>query len=285
MTIQPKLVTVITAAKNSKSVIKRCINSVANQTYKHIEHIIVLGKSTDGTNNVIDSYMLANPQHNIRILYESAPGIYPALNYAIRKSKGKFLLILGSDDWLEPFCIQELLDAIQQNRSDFAVGYAKIIDPSIQKLDKIFKISEFDERILMGLMPFCHQALLASKECFDVCGLFNEQLTIASDYQWIKLLFLQKMKMAVVHKCVVNFYKGGISDLNDQLAVNEMISCIQDQYNVKYENAKSLLDLLLGEERINKSNITSLIKELTDVNAVKSIALLLMEQLDKVKIL
>ena len=278
-----ELVSVITAVKDGEFTIERCINSVFQQTHQSIEHIIVLGKSCDNTESVINNYILSNPKSCIKVLREIKSGIYSALNQGIKESKGKFLLILGSDDWLEPFGIHELLTAIKQKRADFAVGYAKIITENEKHSFKTFKINEFDERLLMGLMPFCHQALLVSRECFDVCGLFNEELVIASDYQWIKSMFLQKLRIATVFKYIVNFSKKGISDSREYLAVDEMISCIQNQYNLQYEDVRLWLDFLRGENQINHFHATSLIKNLADIEAVKSVALLLLDRLHKVK--
>ena len=50
------LVSVITITRNRAKLIGRCIQSVLNQTYKNIEHIIVDGASTDETDDVVGSF-------------------------------------------------------------------------------------------------------------------------------------------------------------------------------------------------------------------------------------
>ena len=277
-----ELVSIITAVKNSEFVIERCFNSVARQTHQLIEHVLVLGNSSDNTENIITKYILNNPKSCIKVLRENKPGIYSALNQGIKESKGEFLLILGSDDWLEPFGVHELITTIKQKRADFAVGYAKIITEDNKKNSEIFKVSEFDERLIMGLTPFCHQALLVSKKCFDICGLFNEDLTIASDRQWFNSLFLQKLQMATLSKCVVNFCKKGLSNSKEHVAIDEIVSCIEKQYNLNYDDVKLWLDFLRGENQINLFHTTNLINNLTDIKAIKSVALLLLDRLYKI---
>lgn len=95
LTIEP-LVSIITVVRNDEHYIQRCIDSVFNQKYKSIEHIIIDGKSTDGTIEIIErnkdklSFWLSEPDE----------GIYDAMNKAVKYAKGKWILFLGSDDIL-----------------------------------------------------------------------------------------------------------------------------------------------------------------------------------------
>ena len=92
-------VSVITVTYNSAATLSRAIDSVKQQTYDDIEHIIVDGGSTDGTIDIISSAELSSNGH-IRWISEKDNGIYDAMNKAIQMATGDIIGILNSDDYL-----------------------------------------------------------------------------------------------------------------------------------------------------------------------------------------
>jgi len=87
-------ISVITVTKNSEKFLEENINSMQNQTYKNFEHIIIDGKSTDGTVEIIK-------KHKDKIDYwvsEPDKGLYDAMNKGIEASTGDIIGILNSDD-------------------------------------------------------------------------------------------------------------------------------------------------------------------------------------------
>ena len=87
-------ISVITVTKNSEKFLEENISSLKNQTYKNFEHIIIDGKSTDGTVDIIK-------KHKDKIDYwvsEPDKGLYYAMNKGIKVSTGDIIGILNSDD-------------------------------------------------------------------------------------------------------------------------------------------------------------------------------------------
>ena len=89
--IQPKI-SIITVTYNSAKTIKDTIESVLSQTYKNIEHIVIDGNSTDGTQEIIRSYP------KIKMISENDNGIYDAMNKGIEFASGEVVGFLNSDD-------------------------------------------------------------------------------------------------------------------------------------------------------------------------------------------
>ena len=87
-------ISVITVTKNSEKFLEENIDSMNNQTYKNFEHIIIDGKSTDRTVEIIK-------KHKDKIDYwvsEPDKGLYDAMNKGIEVSTGDIIGILNSDD-------------------------------------------------------------------------------------------------------------------------------------------------------------------------------------------
>ena len=87
-------ISVITPTLNSEKTIKDNLNSVANQLYTEIEHIIIDGKSNDNTLSIIQKFPHVN-----KVVSEIDNGIYDAMNKGIEYSTGDVIAFLNSDDF------------------------------------------------------------------------------------------------------------------------------------------------------------------------------------------
>jgi glycosyltransferase involved in cell wall biosynthesis len=85
---------IVTVVRNNETTIADCISSVAGQSLPPFEHIIIDGKSTDGTLSEIKKH-----QHSaVKLVSESDKGIYDAMNKGILLATGDIIGILNSDD-------------------------------------------------------------------------------------------------------------------------------------------------------------------------------------------
>ena len=93
---------IVTINYNNAEGLRKTLASVASQTYRYIEHIIVDAASTDGSVDVIKEYAasLASLHHSIIWLSEPDGGIYSGMNKGIRKATGDYVQILNSGDIL-----------------------------------------------------------------------------------------------------------------------------------------------------------------------------------------
>src|SRR5690606_33791533 len=86
---------IITIVYNRAHCIAHCIESVQNQTYNNIEHVIIDGGSTDGTTTIIETFKEKLGYY----ISEKDEGIFDALNKGIKNSTGDIIGILNSDDF------------------------------------------------------------------------------------------------------------------------------------------------------------------------------------------
>jgi glycosyltransferase involved in cell wall biosynthesis len=110
-------ISILTPSFNSGKYIKRAIESVLIQQYKHYEHIIADGGSTDKTLSIIQSY-----EH---LVYTSGPdlGQSDAMNKAFKMSDGEIIVYLNADDEFLPGAFNKIISAFENDpNSDMIVG-------------------------------------------------------------------------------------------------------------------------------------------------------------------
>lgn len=111
---------VIVAAYNVEPYVKECIHSVLRQETKYnMEVIIVNDGSTDGTKEQIAA-ALADPR--LRYYEQANAGQAAARNFAIRRSRGRYLMVLDADDLLTPGSIDFLMDLAAKTQSEIVEG-------------------------------------------------------------------------------------------------------------------------------------------------------------------
>ena len=116
------LVTIITVVKNRPKLLKRCILSVANQSYKNYEHIIIDGGSKKETLKVIKNH----ENHIGYWISQKDLGIYDAFNKGLNYSCGKIIGFVNSDDILKPNALKILnYYYLKHPKKDFFFGAVK----------------------------------------------------------------------------------------------------------------------------------------------------------------
>ena len=146
-------ISIITVTLNCKSFIVHNINSVNNQSYDNIEHIIIDGGSSDGTRELIKN----NKSRLLKIISEPDKGIYDALNKGISISTGNIIGILHSDDL---FVDQEVLNLVNQTfvsnpDVEVVIGDILFFDKSTSNQKKrVIRSGKFKPWMLrFGFMP------------------------------------------------------------------------------------------------------------------------------------
>ena len=123
-------VSVITATWNSGKTLRTTLDSVLNQSYPDIEHIIVDGGSTDNTMEIIREY---EPRYNGRLRYISEPdkGLYDAMNKGIRMATGEVVGILNSDDF---YTSSDVVEKLEKELATNRLCVSVLLYGEIQKL-------------------------------------------------------------------------------------------------------------------------------------------------------
>lgn len=132
-----RLVSIITPSYNSSKFIEECVNSVISQTYLEWEMIIVDDCSTDNSRNLITKF--AKEDDRIKpIFLEENVGAAEARNIAIKKSQGKYIAFLDSDDLWKNNKLEKQLSFMNERNIAFSfTSYQPISENGMDKYSVI----------------------------------------------------------------------------------------------------------------------------------------------------
>lgn len=113
-------VSIIVPVYNVEKYLKRCLDSLVNQTLKDIEIICVNDGSTDGSLAILDEYVRNDDR--IVVINQENSGQSVARNRGIDVAKGEYLGFVDSDDWVSEDYFEKLYNSAIQNNAEIAVG-------------------------------------------------------------------------------------------------------------------------------------------------------------------
>ncbi|WKS95147.1 glycosyltransferase family 2 protein [Riemerella columbina] len=125
------MITVFTPTYNRAHLLSRVFDSLKKQTHHHFEWIIVDDGSEDDTKEVVQNFIKENTPFKIHYYHQKNQGKHIAINHAITKANGEYLLVCDSDDYLEPQCIETVYQLISKikDKQDFSgVAYIRYSD-------------------------------------------------------------------------------------------------------------------------------------------------------------
>lgn len=193
MTRQLIKFTVITVAYNAAALISRTINSVAEQDYPSIEHLIIDGNSKDKTLELVHRYIeqnsIADRKHEINCLSEPDRGIYDAMNKGLDMATGRYVLFLNAGDTLHSCTtLSEVALYIQSCNKQPAVagGFTDIVDHHGRFLRTRRLAPDKDGlswRDYKQGMLVCHQAFFARTDLAREHK-YNLNYALSADYDW-----------------------------------------------------------------------------------------------------
>ena len=128
-------VSIIVPVYNVEKYLKKCLDSLINQTLKEIEIIIVNDGSPDNSQKIIDDYKEKYPQKIASFIKENG-GQGEARNYGLKKSHGEFIGYVDSDDYVELDMYEKLYNKAIQNNSDIVIcGSYNILENGHKTID------------------------------------------------------------------------------------------------------------------------------------------------------
>lgn len=217
ITKQTLVLSIITPSYNSEKTISDTIESVLNQTYPNIEYIVIDGKSTDNTTQILKSYEIKFRKKNYKYDWISEPdkGIYDAMNKGIKLATGDIIGILNSDDFYKKnTVINRVVQEFVDKNVDSVFGDLEYVDKdNTSKVIRYWKSKPYQEKLFKKGWHPAHPTFFVKKIVYDKYGIFNLDFKIAADYE-LMLRFLEKYKVSssYIPSVLVKMRMGGESN-------------------------------------------------------------------------
>lgn len=205
---------IVTISLNSEKDIENAIVSVADQTYKNKEHIIIDGGSQDSTVDIIRKYS----EHLSYWVSEPDNGIADAFNKGIEQATGDYLLFINSDDFLiNNNALESIRDSIQ-DQVDYYVFQVMSIHPD--------KTRELMPNRKFGLSTYfkmgsCHQGHVISRSLFEKYGTYDDSFKIGMDYDFVLRVMSRRVKSRSVDVPISCMGQAGISSRKDWVGLRQ----------------------------------------------------------------
>ena len=172
------LVSVVTPTLNRAGLLRWTINSVRNQTYSNIEHIVMDGASTDETVALLRDVERTYP---LQWHSQADTGMYPAINHGLQLSKGEILAYLNSDDLYFPWTVEVVVEAFRRHPEvDFVFGDALTIEEATGK-HILYWLPPFDLDDIRRSGFLAQPTVFWRRSAFEAVGPFDETLRYVAD--------------------------------------------------------------------------------------------------------
>lgn len=221
------LVTVITITYNAAGVLARTMRSMAGQSARGYEHLIVDGASTDGTVALAESM----PNPGLRIVSEPDRGIYDAMNKGLRLARGRYVLFLNAGDaFTRPDVLQMYMDAARTG-ADVVYADTLVTDPegTYVRPRHLSAPEVLDAASFARGMLVCHQAFMVRR---DLAGPYDTRYRFSADYDWCVACLLKSdpSRCVNLHTNAVLYLAEGTTDRNKIRSLRERFGIMCRRY-------------------------------------------------------
>jgi len=224
-----KKLSVITVTYNAEHTIERTLQSVHEQSYPHIEHIIVDGASTDKTFELITKYEVRS--ENCKVLCERDNGIYDAMNKAAAMATGDYLCFLNAGDtFFGSYVVQLMMQSLdEENVPDILYGETAIVndDGRFLRMRRLKTPETLTWKSFRQGMLVCHQAFIVKRELFES---YDLSYRFSSDFDWCIRMMKKAQHIRNTNFTLINYLNEGMTTTNRKSSLKERYRIMRKYY-------------------------------------------------------
>ncbi len=235
------LISIITITYNAAETIGVTMASVAQQTCRDYEHVIIDGASRDATLEIARSY------EGVRILSEPDKGLYDAMNKGLHMARGKYVLFLNSGDTFHSADTLEAYARRARLGDDIIYGDTVIVDkerrmigPRHYSVPARLTFDSFSKGMLI-----CHQAFMVRSA---LAPYYELSYRFSADYDWT----IRCIRNADEERCTnldmvtIDYLSDGLTDRNKLKSLRERYLVMASHYGHR-RALKRHLELVVGK--------------------------------------
>lgn len=220
---------IITVCYNAENTILPTLRSVAEQDFTDYDHVIQDGASADSTLDIINR----NSTPGTRLLSEPDKGLYYAMNAALERAQGQYVVFLNAgDSFHRAGTLRQVYDAIKgASGADPGVAYGQTVlvdaDRNVTGPRHLTAPAALGFRSFADGMVVCHQAFFARR---DLAPRFNTSYRFSADYDWC-IRILQKSPLNVyVDDILIDYLEEGVTTANHKKSLHERFNIMCGYY-------------------------------------------------------
>lgn len=246
-----ELVSIIIPIYNAEKYLKKCIQSILEQTYSNIEVILVNDGSTDKSRDICDEY--ARQESRIHVIHQDNSGVSAARKNGLKKSMGNYIAFIDSDDWVEDTFVEKMYNvALEKNADMVACGYFEEymdyvkIEGNRNGNIKVYSKTEALEELHTrnSIYPFLCNKIFKRKTLNELED--SVPVIIGEDYTIVVKAISRMQKIAVIEAPLYHYMqrKGSACNRGFDERLFKVVSNYKDVYNFfKTENMQILDDI------------------------------------------
>lgn len=254
------LVSIIVAVYNVEPYLRKCLDSLINQTYENIEIICVDDCSTDGCRNILKQYAASDKR--IKVICNSCNGgLAVVRNKALKSASGTYLMYCDGDDWLEVNACETLINVMKTYQPQ-VVMFTYIREYKNRSLKKDI----FSEKMLIFNEDECE--ILHRRHA----GIIGEELNKPQNADSLCSLctkmyltdIMLKNKIEYIDNKIIGTYGDGLVNLNYYGYVTKAVYINEYLYHYRKTNLNSQTTRYKKEFPTQWNNLYDIIKEYID---------------------
>lgn len=194
---------IVTVCWNSEQVLPGAMRSLAAQTCRDYEWVVIDGASTDRTLDLVRSFDAAPAV----VVSEKDAGIYDAMNKGVARAGGDYVFFLNSDDALYDENVLARVAAELDAAPDTDLLYGSVV---YERTDgRVLRTFAHIDGTSLPFEDLCHQAVFARRSLFSRVGGFDCRFRLNADYDWLLRVFRSGAHTRCIDLRVARFTVGG----------------------------------------------------------------------------
>lgn len=221
------LFSIITITYNAEATIHPTLRSIAQQTCRLYEHLVIDGASTDRTVEIVES--CANPL--TQVVSEPDRGLYDAMNKGLARAKGDYVIFLNAgDSFHSPDTLQLIANAAMDNdypgiiygQTDIVDSERRRIGPRHLTAPEVLGFKSFANGMVV-----CHQAFVALRKIAEP---FDLRYRFSADYEWCLRCLRKSRRNQYVDAVLIDYLNEGVTTHNHRRSLIERFNIMRHYY-------------------------------------------------------
>ena len=254
-------VSIIVPIYNISSFLPKCLVSILEQTYNHLEIILVDDGSTDDSGKICDEY--AARDSRIKVIHKRNEGLVRARKSGLEAAAGQYIAYVDGDDWIEPEMIEKLYNILMEQNVDIVMcGRFEDTGDMCRPVFHGIQEGRYDKQALLekvypnmivngsffewGLFPGVWDKLFKRESLEKYQMAVDDRLTMGEDAACTYPALINANSIYVLHECLYH-YRQSVSSMVKQNTEIELqrkrFQILYNSVNMSFEKYKDIYDL------------------------------------------